>query len=80
MKFYAAGIALQQFPKSMYRLSILNAFDAHFKYEIALAIVENIPLLREKLTDKKKSWDAESYSMSTFEELYLAFTHYYKSN
>lgn len=58
---------------------VFNAFDAHTKYEIASAIAENIPRLREKLPEKKKSWEAESYSMSTFDAVSLAITHYYQS-
>lgn len=58
---------------------VFNAFNAHTKYEIASAIAENIPRLREKLPEKRKSWESEKYSMSTFDAVSLAITHYYQS-
>lgn len=58
---------------------VFNAFNAHSKYEIASTIAENIPELRERLPEKKKSYEAEKYAMSTFDAVSLAITHYYQT-
>lgn len=77
---YAKGQKLGVFQYSRNKIRfVFNAFDAHTKYEIASAIAENIPRLKEKLPEKKKSWEAEKYAMSTFDAVSLAITHYYQS-
>ncbi len=58
---------------------VFSAFNAHSKYEIATVITENIPQLKEKLPEKRKSHEAESYAISIFDAVSLGITHYYQS-
>jgi hypothetical protein len=42
-------------------------------------IAENIPSLKPKLPEKRKSHEAESYAISIFDAISLGITHFYQS-
>ena len=58
---------------------VFSSFKAHSKYEIAKVITENINILPVKLPEKRKSHEPEHYSMSIFDAISLAITHYYQT-
>ncbi|MGJ8665167.1 MAG: hypothetical protein ACSHW7_02275 [Patiriisocius sp.] len=71
-------LAVHQYSRNDIRF-VFSAFNAHSKFEIATVISENIPKLKEKLPEKRKSHKAESYAISIFDAVSLAITHYYQS-
>lgn len=72
------GLEVHQYSRNDIRF-VFSAFNAHSKYEIATIISDNIPELKAKLPEKRKSHEAESYAISIFDAVSLAITHYYKS-
>tara|TARA_R110002072_G_scaffold302796_1_gene488827 strand:+ start:16939 stop:17451 length:513 start_codon:yes stop_codon:yes gene_type:complete len=72
------GLGVHQYSRNDIRF-VFSAFNAHSKYEIATIISENIPELKAKLPEKRKSHEAESYAISIFDAVSLAITHYYQN-
>ena len=58
---------------------VFNAFNAHSKYEIAKVITDNVKQLPVELPKKRLSHKPEHYSMTIFDAISLAITHYYQT-
>jgi len=56
---------------------VFSNFNAHTKHEIATVIAENIPLMKNRLMEKRKTSETEKYIASAFDAVSLGITHYY---
>jgi Holliday junction resolvasome RuvABC endonuclease subunit len=72
------GLEVHKYSRNDIRFTF-SVFNAHSKYEIASVIAENIPSLKPKLPEKRKSHEAESYAISIFDAISLGITHFYQS-
>jgi len=69
-------IPFAQYTRAQIREVFLN-FKAKSKYEIASTIAQNIPILKNRLGNKRLIYKAEPYAMGIFDSISLAVTHYY---
>ena len=72
-------VPLAFYSREQIREVFLN-FKAKSKFEIASTIAQNIPVLKNRLGDKRLIYKAESYAMGIFDSISLAVTHYYKTD